>query len=437
MPPKKRRAKPKPAPTRVSPHVSAQNAPVGPLQELPPEICSMVCGFLPQHDLAIAARISRTFRREAQRQLFHTVDLTGERAVWLWRWCIAINWTTFLAPYVRALYVEVPDADRFRLEMAPDADRFLRALRKCTKVIDYRLTKVSGEAPYNCGLDCQWLLSEGRFRLTTLRNAYLTDSELTPVLARQQSDIRILDLPALRLGSDWNSFPVPAGGLPHLVALGLDGTRAPRLLPAGRRLRRMQLYGDFDVDLDHGYLTILGRFSDSMTALSLVHFKLFQLSKSLASLAEFLPNLVHLALNDVSKKDYLAIWARHMFPQSNAASAQPILDGIHLFHRLETLVLYTYHTAPRVFRDYSGDMQTPSMRAFGSSLLARNPRLQQIHLGVFDLALAPKVLSPEELRRTRVCEVTCSLRRGNTAGEILVEDGIGFEFDRVSGFWDA
>ncbi|KAF7305728.1 F-box domain-containing protein [Mycena chlorophos] len=429
MPPKKRRAKPKPAPARVSPPASAQNAPVGPLQELPPEICSMAgsADFFPDTTWPLPPGFL-AHSDERHRDNSSTPSTSPANAL------------RGSGVGVSPLTGRPSSPHTFRLEMAPDADRFLRALRKCTKVTDYRLTKVSGEAPYNCGLDCQWLLSEGRFRLTTLRNAYLTDSELTPVLARQQSNIRILDLPALRLGSNWHSFPVPAAGLPHLIALGLDGTTAPRFLPAARRLRRMQLYGDFDVDLDHEYLTVLGRFSDSLTTLSLVHFKLTRLAKSFAPLAEFLPHLVHLALNDVSKKADLAgnIWPRYMVTQRDG-SAQPILEGIHLFHRLETLVLYTYHATPRVFRDYSSDAPTltPSMRAFGSSLLARNPHLRQVHLGVFDLALAPKVLSPAEIHRTRVCEVTCSLRRGNTAGKILVEDGIGFEFDRVSGFWDS
>ncbi|KAF7305698.1 F-box domain-containing protein [Mycena chlorophos] len=452
MPPKKRRRKAQPAPAPAPPPPApAPTAPLGPLQQLPAELCAMICEWLPQNDLIAAARISRTFRREAQRQIFRTVDIRGNRAPWLWRWCIAINRTTYLAPYVRALYLDLPNPHRFDLSTVPDAERLLRALRKCARVKDYRIAvdwssgywDMDRASEWSGG---QWLLAEARFRVTTFQNAYLFRGELAKQLWRQP-ELKILDLPTIQLGEKHELRVLDDSKvLPNLIALGVDGTVPPENLPRSRRLERIQLHLHHVVHLiDHRYLTILARFSASLTTLALVHFNFVRAIIVMPSLAVSLPHLVHLAITDEFEDKFKNSsiqekWEGMMFAQYEV-SAMTILPALRKFDRLETLVLHTYGARPSVFRDYVANRTPPfipSMRAFALNLMAGNAHLRQVHLGSFDLALAPKVLRAKEIYRLKICEVTFSLLRRIVEGRNVFagQAGRGFKFDEVSRFWD-
>nr|GAT42827.1 predicted protein [Mycena chlorophos] len=450
MPPKKRRRKANPAPSHAPPAPApALTVSLGPLQQLPRELCALICEWLPQNDLIAAALISRTFRREAQRQIFRTVDLRGNRAPWLWRWCIAINRTKYLAPYVRALYLDLPIPRRFELSTAPDANRLLRALRKCSLVRDYRIAVDWASGYWDMGRADEWsggswMLAEARFRVTTFQSAYLFRGELAKQLLTQP-ELKILDLPTITLGKT-QQFRLlnDAKVLPKLIALGVDGTVPPENLPRSRRLERIQLHLNAAVHLDHRWFTILGRYSASLTTLVLVHCHFAQaILVVIPSLTFSLPHLVHLAITDNFEDVYKNSssqedWEQAIFAQYDV-SALSMPATLCKFDRLETLVLYTYGARPSVFRNYRDVKNmtapfTPALCAFAHITMAANEHLRRMHLGAFDLTLAPKVLSATEIYRSSICEVTYSLSRER--GAFSEKHGRGFEFDKVSRFWD-
>ncbi|KAJ7141127.1 hypothetical protein C8R44DRAFT_241262 [Mycena epipterygia] len=364
---------------------------------LPPEICASICGEVAEAgDLALLCRTSRLFQNQAQRILYHTVDLQGGRMRSLKSWCLSVTRHSHLAERVHTLSLLIPRG----LEV-PVAIKIGRALSRC---VNLKELTTSGEAydangPRTVGI-YGWMINECPFRLIKFANSYFSEGSIKEFW-NAQSEIRVLLLPYLR-----GIFPCSDKQLPNLIAAG-----SPSLygLPAGRVLQRIET-GFRHTQLEYSSLV---QYARTLTTLNLLREwpdRNVTILDALISIADLLPRLSHLGIVELKKNPYTLV------------EHTPVLT-FQKFLRLETFVLHVRTVAQ--FKDPNSDLiyemdAAADLEALGSAIMMACPTLRRTAMGA-------EAKSDQEL--------TCVLTRLHGGG-IHSEAGTELDFDAVSMFWD-
>ncbi|KAF7335344.1 F-box domain-containing protein [Mycena sanguinolenta] len=282
-----------------------------PSSRFPAEIWVTICSEV--HDsasLASLCRISRSCRPEAQRILYHSVDLRDRpmRAIQLWaRTMIG----TPLAERVYALALCLPGTLRFDVS---HATKIGRALAKCVNlkelrmVSDEELIETAGDAQYGVH---GWLINNCSFRLTKFENFHFEDRRIAEFW-KNQTELQVL----LTRTCSFLRDPVV---LPQLNAI-----EAADLLDLSER-RSLQRVS---TRLDDTNLRRLARCTTNLTTLYLSRDSVdrwFSIGDAIATAAGCFPDLIHFAI--VEKQDDV--------PSHEEVSN----TTLEQFLKLETLVL--------------------------------------------------------------------------------------------------
>lgn len=252
---------------------------------IPAEICASICAEVEPVDLVALCRTSRLFRDEAQRILYHTVDLQGRPMRSLRSWALAVTRHSHLGERVHALSLELPETLKLS---ASDGMKIKRALRAC---INLKELKVSCEEDFgpNVRPDASsgWMVNEASFRLTKFANTYFS-SRSTTKFWDAQSEIRVLSIPHIY------GFPFADEQLPNLIAIG--GLQLYSL-PVGRPLQRIET-------CFHPDFSPIARFSQTLTTLNIVQTILDHnstLADTVTSIVDLLPALVHFGIAELEQ----------------------------------------------------------------------------------------------------------------------------------------
>ncbi|KAF7311822.1 hypothetical protein MIND_00192700 [Mycena indigotica] len=354
---------------------------VATLLHLPPEICALICAVVEPKTLFALARVSRTFRDEAQRLIFQSVDLRDSGKA-LAGWCRAVSRNARLGGYVRRFTI----SSREVVAGSDDPARVARALKKCTGL--QRLAT--------------WVIDHVSFRLTHFSNSHFRFAFLRQFFNRQ-TDIRVLSLPMMPVGLLDGAFPCSDDQLPKLIALEVPSTD---LLPTEPRpLQRIQLR------LTHQYiprdLTRLQLFAATLTSLSISEVAVISLEETFAAIAQAVPHLQHLALTE-----NLVPYFDESDEQFRRTEVQPApRAALPRLRQLKTLVLYPLLEPERVaelFLEIAPGLKTVTIGAYAGS-----PRWRLV-----------------------AAETTCTLTRGEGSAAHTVKIGNGYDFNAVSQFWD-
>ncbi|KAJ7502495.1 hypothetical protein B0H11DRAFT_640524 [Mycena galericulata] len=259
------------------------------LARLPPEICAAICSDVEDvASLLNLCRTSRLFRVQAQRLLYHSVDLRGRSMRSIKSWALAVTRHSHLAERVHTLALQLPGTVTLD---ASDATKIGRALNKCVNLKDL---KISGEVYANGSRPRSlhgWMINESPFRLVNFENSYF-DLDWIQSFWKLQSEIRILSFPHF-----FSRFPFSPEELPNLIAVAGFYVQD---LPVGRPLQRIQmrLYGN---------LSLLAQYARTLSILNLLqegisHVSGHTLSGVLVTIADSLPNLVHLGIAEQKRE---------------------------------------------------------------------------------------------------------------------------------------
>ncbi|KAJ7173264.1 hypothetical protein C8R46DRAFT_1189598 [Mycena filopes] len=382
---------------------------------LPPEICATICEGVGRKDLVTLCRTSRLFGDQAQRMLYHTVDLSRPTPRALSSWCLAVNRRSHLAERVHTLDLGLPDD----LAFSSDVAKIARALSKC---INLKELYVHGDLFWSFGprSSCNnsiqgWILTKCPFRLTKFSNGFFNESFLAQFWT-PQSEIRVLALPGCA-----TRFPIYEDQLPHLIALEVGGVSA---LPHDRPLQRIQLhwfrYNPHSLEL----LSTLGRYSASLTTLNIIQTDVQKHVSTLAilhTLADALPSLLHLALIETDENTKV---------EERFAEVSP-LTGLARFKQLQTLVLYCQRIT--AFGEYRLD-DVADLAEFASAIMKEAcPTLRRA--AVAARGYRTPALVYDWYRGSERWETTLVLTR-DVSGEIKEEFSPRFNFRAVSMFWE-
>nr|GAT56534.1 predicted protein [Mycena chlorophos] len=429
----------------------------------PPEICAVICEMLePDRDGLIAvSTLTKAFRGEAQRVLFHTVDLTTASGSddALARWCCSLSGRTRVGELVRVLVVELPPpplASSARL--GSESSLLATALRKCTNLTHFTMhhsrndTTASGlPREWDDRALLKWLSPDCAARFTVFRLGYPASAGPRKQFWDKQTGIRLLSLAYVSGGP----CPLRDEQLPALVGVEVS---AIETLPVSRALQRIQLNltGNKPTDSDWWSSTWNWQlripspngFSTTLTMLNIVFTKRnlsAVLVEGLPHLAESLPNLRCLGF----KEERFSSKPAHMAGISQQSLQTPI-SSLAKHRRLETLVLCTYSVfALRWIDGATNHWQMLALESsapdFGRAVMQSNPSVKRVVLGCFlrsEAAESLQVASPggeSEMREAdlkawlRKFEKTCTLEReAGSGGDATVTNGHGFEFERVT-----
>ncbi|KAJ7735026.1 hypothetical protein B0H16DRAFT_1695739 [Mycena metata] len=385
---------------------------------LPPEICAHICEDVTRKDLVTLCRTSRSFGNQAQRMLYHTVDLSRSTLRALVSWCLAVTRRSHLAERVHTLSLGLPGD----LSSSSDVGKITRALSKC---LNLKELTVHGNAFGSFGPSWEstttatqgWIINKCPFRLTKFHNGYFKNSFLAEFWT-PQTEIRVLAIP-----NCYDRFPAFDDQLPHLVALEVGGVAA---LPEDRALKRIQLHWRRYAGVDD--LSTLSRFSATLTTFNLIqtlvqpHVSTLQI---LNKLAHELPALLHLGI--IETDEYTRVEARF-------SEVDP-LTALAKFPRLQTFVLYCQRITgfSSLINAHAGyKLDDPAeLEAFGQAIMQASPPLQRAVVAARSYSGTPRHWHAGSHRR----EYTCILKR--TADEAITsEAGTRFEFREFSMFWD-
>ncbi|KAF7311828.1 hypothetical protein MIND_00193300 [Mycena indigotica] len=382
------------------------------LLHLPPEICALICAVVEPKTLFALARVSHTFRDEAQRLIFQSVDLRdGGKA--LAAWCRAVSRNARLGGYVRRFTI----SSREVVAGSDDPARVARALKKCTG-----LQRLAVHAPAEFGGDATqtWVIDHPSFRLTHFSNSHFRFAFLRQFFNRQ-TDIRVLSLPMMPMGLQDGAFPCSEDQLPKLIALEVPSTD---LLPTEPRpLQRIQLR------LIRQYLsrdlTRLQLFAATLTSLSISEVAVISLEETFAAIAQAAPHLQHLALTE-----NLVPFFEENDERFQRTEVQPApRAALPRLRQLKTLVLYTYHTTTLVDGLTNRNYPLLEPERVAELFLEIAPGLKSVTIGAY-------AGSPRSGWRFVAAETTCTLTRGEGSAAHTVKIGNGYDFNAVSQFWD-
>ncbi|KAF7352300.1 hypothetical protein MVEN_01193700 [Mycena venus] len=364
---------------------------------IPPEICAAICVEVDQSGLVLLCQTSRLLLDEAQRILYHSVDLRGRSMDAVRSWTLAVTRHSHLAERVHALALQLPDISTLNTS---DSVKIGRALRLCVNLKELRLL---GEfAQYQRRVDgiYMWMMSECPFRLHSIEIDSESQSHWNAPFWKNQTEIRVLSMPYCR-----NLPAFLENQVPQVIALGLLSLRD---LPAGRPLQRVETRPQRD-------FSPLAQYSRTLTTLNLRgewRHREFSIEETLTAIAASVPSLLHLGLTELNKKEALF----------NANTPTPVLR--RMFPNLKTFVLQVRNIARFLdelwFGPNSYDMASAAdIENFGIAIMNACPTLQQAVIG-------------GEVRPGQ--ESTCVLRR-LSGGEIHAKAGSAFDLEALSMFW--
>ncbi|KAF7314634.1 F-box domain-containing protein [Mycena kentingensis (nom. inval.)] len=281
------------------------------------EILGLFCDHADEATLVALCKTSSVFKFFAQPLLFEHVNLGWPMRI-VEGWCAAIERNAGLAKRVLSLALTLPPLLDHGI-----GHQIVVALQACLNLTDLSFFAAEGA---DRSADASILVGLP-FKLVTFRNSYfLWEPAMERFLADQPS-IRFICAPWLKGVEDRGIWNFLTGSdprlLPNLVGVSAD---SPIYLPAypERPLQRIA------TTFNGGYVGFLASYAATLTTLSLTtdHFQL-SLSVTLDSLADAVPTLVHIALEETSGMG--GSWG---------GSSRPLSAFIHLFPRLETFVLF-------------------------------------------------------------------------------------------------
>ncbi|KAJ7502544.1 hypothetical protein B0H11DRAFT_1989056 [Mycena galericulata] len=396
--------------------------------QIPPELCAKICeeiGMGRVRDLLALCRISRMFRDQAQRLIYHTVVLRDCSSKRLGSWCLAVTRHSQLAERVHSLILGLQSD----LALSSDAPKLARALAKCVNLKE--LSVYDDTSGYRKLTSCHesiqgWIINKCPFRLQKLVNAYFKNSFLSQFYTAQ-SDIRILSIPHCH-----GPFPCHDAQLPNLIAVEVARVSA---LPKDRPLGRIQLhiYSSRD-NLEQ--LSALSQYSATLTTLNILQNRVTDMVSIRAiftKVAREVPTLLHFGITEMHSD------ATTIFTEDSPISA------LAQFTRLETFFFYSRNI--NEFRDQTLDISYGletllDVTVFALAIMKACPTLRRAVVGIdiytgddyraTDIHHA-NIYDPRS-SRPRNSDLTCTLTR-QLGGEIERESGTRFDFPAASMFW--
>ncbi|KAK7054000.1 hypothetical protein R3P38DRAFT_2499949 [Favolaschia claudopus] len=363
---------------------------------LPPEICAVICQELKGlgGNIAPLCLTSRNFWPEAQRALYHSLDLQGLRCIDSWSRTICCQ--GHLAERIYALVLRFPDAPVF----PPDATTIVDALHRCVNlkelhIFDDGYAVEDGEIVSLHRL----LLIDLPFRLHKFEYRSKTFDRLNPQFLRNQTEIRILSIP--------NELALPTSQNPLLGVIAL-ATPSLQDLPQ-RPWQRIETKAIRD-------FTTLAPYSQTLTILNVQgHWgrrASFSMNDTLNAIGDALPSLRHLGMSEQRKVG---------MPNATNAPQQILRQK---FPMLETFILEVRNIEHFLYEIWfstsSYDMAIPvHIQSLGTAILHACPTLWRVGLG------AEVVLGSQ---------LTCVLTKADD-GAIKAEVGTAFNFEELSMFW--
>ncbi|KAK7062234.1 hypothetical protein R3P38DRAFT_3251570 [Favolaschia claudopus] len=355
---------------------------------IPPEICAIICEMVAdRRGLLILCRMSSTFRAQAQRLLYHSIDLSEKPMRKLNSWAAAVSKHAYLGEFVHSLVLRLPDMVSFE---ASTANKLGRALSKCVNLKELRILSEgrgsvvgSRHNSFNA-----WMLNKCSFRLWRFENQYFDDTVLKEFW-RKQTELRVLST-----GNDVYSLDPDLEILPQLIAVNSDFMFN---LPGERPLQRIET-------MAHNDLTHLQKFEATLTTLNLTRAhpdKTFPIGAVIKLVAESLPNLVHFGYIEEDRcwdvrvsSIFLALLATHVLQRSYHPHGVTSKAVLQKFTKLQTLLLQLQDTWRFVVEgasDAEHYLTTPTdVCDLGRDIMAVCPTLRRtaIHIKLFGMGVS-------------------------------------------------
>ncbi|KAJ7646678.1 hypothetical protein FB45DRAFT_821155, partial [Roridomyces roridus] len=254
------------------------------LLSLPPEICSIIIDNV-NTSLAPLCRISRSFRDQAQRKMYRSVDLRRCSMRLVKSWCLAVARNRQLADRVGTLILRLPNT------LDPkEAEMLSRAFAHCANLKRLVVHHIPGSTPDSNRQEC---ILEGPFHLECFFSTYF--SMAYTVLLDHQTHIRVLSVPyASSSNTSYDRLEFP-----NLTAIDapLDVVRRVSEANAARPLERIQIRHDRSVP----DLSSLSHFASTLKAFSVVQEGKLAGATTVAVVDEVLkvfPRLQHLGIRE-------------------------------------------------------------------------------------------------------------------------------------------
>ncbi|KAJ7050006.1 hypothetical protein C8F01DRAFT_718983 [Mycena amicta] len=243
----------------------------------PPEICALICGLVDRETLLHLGKVSRVFHHQAQRGIYHTVDLRPGPSEAFISWCRAVSRDPQLGVYLHSLTLCAPTVE--------ESERLAHVLNNCPNLKRLAVLSRSSSKSYeedhrdSCHT---WATDKAPFRLTHL--ADYSGKTFMSAFWNTQTEIRLLSLPS----REKQVFPCHEDQLPNLVALEVASTDG--LPMTARPIERIQLRQHHPKNFE-----VFRRFSASLTTLNLCGLRDI-ISTIMNLLCYELPNLLHLGI---------------------------------------------------------------------------------------------------------------------------------------------
>ncbi|KAJ7646659.1 hypothetical protein FB45DRAFT_780977 [Roridomyces roridus] len=284
------------------------------LLSLPPEISSIICEHV-DTSLAPLCRISHSFRDQAQRIMYRSVDLRDCSMRLVKSWCLAVARNQHLADRIWALILQLPST----LE-PKEAELLSRAFARCVNLKRLAVHHMPGSTPETNKQS--WIL-EGPFHLERLFNTYFSLGNGTFAFFDQQTDIRVLSLPWAVPNTTFGDLQ-----LPNLIALDAPLDVVCRLAEAktGRPLERIQIHQDRLAYV----LSSMSRFASTLKTFTIVREGRIIGSGTIGVVDQVLKVFPHLQHFGICEKE----------PQEVSLVEDSLLDRLQQFTSLITLTLH-------------------------------------------------------------------------------------------------
>ncbi|KAK7054008.1 hypothetical protein R3P38DRAFT_1475814 [Favolaschia claudopus] len=334
---------------------------------IPPEICAIICDMVAdRRGLLILCRMSSTFRAQAQRLLYHSIDLS-DQPIRKYVWAAAVSKHAYLAEFVHSLVLRLPDM--VSLE-ASTANKLGRALSKCVNLKELRILAEGTGSVVAAGHNSfyGWMLNKCSFRLTHFENQYFDDTIIRDFW-RKQSELLVVS-------SEHNvcAMDPDLGLLPQVIAFN---TNHMGNLPVERPLQRIETRVCNN-------LNPLKQYEATLTTLNLTQIWInrdFPIGAVIKVVAETLPNLVHLGIIEEDR-------CRDNTYHPTGATSKAILQK---FTKLQTFLLQLQDTWRFVIQgasDTQHALTSPTTVCdLGREIMTVCPTLRQtaIHVKIFGM----------------------------------------------------
>ncbi|KAJ7646660.1 hypothetical protein FB45DRAFT_179086 [Roridomyces roridus] len=317
------------------------------LLSLPPEICSSIIDNV-NTSLAPLCRVSHSFRDQAQRKMYHSVDLRDcSMRLVVQSWCLAVTRSPHLADRVWALILQLPNP----LE-PKDAEILSRAFALCVNLKRLAVHHVPGCAPED---NSQHWIIKGPFHLECFFSTYF--SMAYTVVLDHQTHIRVLSVPyASSSATSYDKLEFP-----NLTAIDapLDIVRRVSEANAARPLERIQIHHDRSTP----DLSSLSRFAPTLKALTIVREGTLPGSTFLTVVDEVLkvfPRLQHFGIHEKERQGFATVH-------------DSLIQRLQQFTSLTTLSLHLCRWVPFLEPRGTGFWSIQNrrqLREFGTRILA-------------------------------------------------------------------